>query len=204
MKGLVTAGLVAWGAAAGAAAEPSVVVAPVSAWASSDLGGPFAITRTFDQSGLNLGYTSGVTDFDAYIGADPTHTYFSDGREWFAEPRVAEVRLIFDLGHVRAIDKVALWTEDSGGIARAVLSASVDGVAYRPVLTIHPSDTPINTSYRAEVFAMARPETLRFVRLDLTCGRSEGFDGCSLGEIAFSAVKHRSMVRVRTPERPTG
>ena len=33
----------------------------------------YSFDRTIDQSGLSVGYTSGVTDFATYIGANPRH-----------------------------------------------------------------------------------------------------------------------------------
>lgn len=67
--------------AAPALAGPSVIIAPVSA--TIDAGGPGfgSINDTLNQAGLAPGYTSGVTNFDAYIAGNPTHTNIFNGFE---------------------------------------------------------------------------------------------------------------------------
>ena len=46
-------------------AEAAVIRSPISATATSEFSSDFSIGKTINQSGLNLGFTSGVTDFDA-------------------------------------------------------------------------------------------------------------------------------------------
>ena len=60
-------------------AEAGLIVAPVGVTANT-MGDPLlSIGKTFDQSGLNVGYTSGVTDFDAYVAGTPTHAFVVAG-----------------------------------------------------------------------------------------------------------------------------
>jgi hypothetical protein len=66
----------------------STIVAPVSAFATSNFGptrNDYSIENTIDQSGLSLKYISGVTDFDSYLAKKPKHTSNADGNEWFSE-----------------------------------------------------------------------------------------------------------------------
>jgi hypothetical protein len=44
----------------------------------------YAIENTINQSGLSLGYESGVTDFDSYLASKPEHTSNAKGNEWFS------------------------------------------------------------------------------------------------------------------------
>jgi len=67
----------------------STIVAPVTASATSEFislnGNNYSIINTINQSGLSLGYVSGVTDLDSYLAANPTHTSEANGTEWFSE-----------------------------------------------------------------------------------------------------------------------
>lgn len=84
----VVAVLVLTGVAWSGKSWASTVVAPVTAVASSQSDSKnkdLSIGNTIDQSGLSLGYESGVTDFDTYWASKPEHTSKSDGNEWFSE-----------------------------------------------------------------------------------------------------------------------
>ena len=66
----------------------STIVAPVTAVTTSQFISKhkdYDIENTIDQSGLLLGYESGVTDFDSYLASKPMHTSKSDGNEWYSE-----------------------------------------------------------------------------------------------------------------------
>ena len=68
-------------------ASASTIVAPVSAFATSNFIQPrtdYSIENTIDQSGLSLKYESGVTIFDAYLEGKPKHTSKANGNEWFS------------------------------------------------------------------------------------------------------------------------
>ena len=69
-------------------------------------GGPGfgTLTETFDQSGLDVGYTCGVTDFDTYIASGPVHTDIFAGFEWFSEQGSNSASVTYDLGSVQGID----------------------------------------------------------------------------------------------------
>src|SRR5690554_843628 len=61
-------------------------------------GGPGvgSIRVTYDQSGLNTRYESGVTDFDTYLASNPTHRYPYVGNEWFSNGGVSSVSVLYD------------------------------------------------------------------------------------------------------------
>jgi hypothetical protein len=81
--------VVAYAVCAGQVAA-STIVAPVSAFSTSNFVKPrsdYSIENTIDQSGLSLKYESGVTDFDEYLAGKPQHTSKADGNEWFSKDR---------------------------------------------------------------------------------------------------------------------
>ncbi|MEO0416922.1 MAG: PEP-CTERM sorting domain-containing protein, partial [Verrucomicrobiota bacterium] len=86
-------------------AEAAVIIQPQSA--STDLGvrDSFVIDNAINQSGLSVGYISGVTDFDAYLAGDPEH---AAGESWIAADP-APGSITFDLGSVFNLDGMAMW-----------------------------------------------------------------------------------------------
>lgn len=176
-------------------ASASVIVSATDATASSTFGGagsPVDISHTIDQSGLSVGYSSGVTDFDTYISLAPIHTFVAEQFEWFGDIRSSTAVLTYDLGSVLNIDRLVLWGEESAGFGTADIFSSIDGVTFNFLTTINPLDNPLLSNYTAEVFSLNSIISGQFFRLDLSdCPQPDGdvrFQGCSLGEIAFSSV----------------
>ena len=156
-----------------------------------DIGGEFGpgfgIGNTIDQSGLGLGYTSGVTDFDTYIGGSPLHS-LAASTEWFTPLGVNSAQVTYDLGVTMTVDRIALWNEDAAGIAQFDVLFSLNGVDFTVVASnLVPTNNPINVDYLADVFAWSAQDT-RFVRLIIDSCPEAGstFDACAIGEIAFS------------------
>ena len=96
-------------------AGAAVVVAPTGISAStSDFGGPFALINQINQSGLSAGYTSGVTDFDAFV-AGTTHNGANALNSGFSVGPFG--RFTYDLGGLIAINGIGLWeTQNSGSV----------------------------------------------------------------------------------------
>jgi hypothetical protein len=169
-------------------AHAASIVSAVSVTASSERVDVPA-SATIDQSGLSATYVSGVTDFDTYLGTNPTHTLLARNNEWFSDFGNLTPTLTFDLGAVLTIDRIALWVEESSGFSTAVLSSSVDGLTFGNLGTINPADNPL-ADYPAEVFGFAATE-MRFFQMDFSgCPQPDpgSTDECSLGEIAFSSI----------------
>ena len=168
-------------------ASAATIVSAVGATASNQLGG-YEIGKTINQSGLSSGYTSGVTDFDTYIGSGPTHT-LSASDEWFTETGVTDATVTYDLGSVMSIDRMALWGEESSGFSNAGVYGSADGITYSLLSMIAPVDNLIGSDYGAEIFGWATA-AIQFVQLRITgCPQPENqYAGCAMGEIAFSQV----------------
>ncbi len=141
------------------------------------------VTNTIDQSGLSAGFTSGVTDFDAYFGS-PTHAMQFSNNEWWARNGVNRGTIIYDLGDVYTLDRLALWNEDAMGIASFELytSLSSDFSSFIDHGTFQPSDNAYAVDYEADIFNMIVGNA-RYVKLVMVgAGETLG-----MGEIAFSA-----------------
>ena len=65
-------GVLLVGALVASEASATVIVSPVSGAINSGGPGFGSLSETFNQNGLSIGFVSGVTDFDAYLGLGPT------------------------------------------------------------------------------------------------------------------------------------
>lgn len=177
-------------------AEAAVIRSPISATATSEFSSSISIGNTINQSGLNLGFTSGVTDFDAYLAQNPTHSLIALN-EWFTQEGVTSATIDYDLGAVFNIDRLALWNEESSGIGSFDILTSTDGISYTlQAAGLLPPDNPL-ADYAATVFNL--PTSARYVRLAVGgCPQPNpgSFTGCGLGEIAFSTI---SSTAIPTP-----
>lgn len=157
-----------------------------------NVGGPgFGnIADTYNQNGLSTNYTSGVTDFDAYIASNPTHTILFSGYEWFSNFGTNSATVTYDLGSVFNLSKLALWDEEIAGIGHFNLLTSTDGTNFTTLATgLTPPDNPDNVDYSATVFSF-NTTAAQYVRLEMSgCPQSGGADRqyCAIGEVAFGA-----------------
>lgn len=137
---------------------------------------------TVDQSGLNINYTSNVTDFDAYIASNPQHLTTTVGTYWFSSNAQNGV-MDFDLGEILAITRVALWnpgnsnstmgfnvyTSNDAGFGSSTFVGSYNlGIANLP--QVFDLDDSIG----------------RYVRLEMLSNHGGSFHG--FGEIAFATA----------------
>jgi hypothetical protein len=195
----VLAATIAAMACAGAAANATAILSPTTAVASNFYGTGYGIINTIDQSGLSLGFASGVTDFATYIALNPTHTSLAT-TEWFTEVGVLSATVDYDLGASYAIDKLALWNEESSGIGAFEILVSTDNVTFVTLATaLVPTDHATLAPYLADIFSFA-PTTARYVRLAITgCPQptltgTTPFPACAIGEVAFSVGPVVSLV----------
>ena len=163
-------------------AASGVIIAPVTA--TIDVGGPGfgSIDNTINQAGLFSGYVSGVTNFDTYIASNPMHTSTFACCEWFSNSGTSAAQVTYDFGSMVTIDRLALWNEESSGIAHLVL----DAPGHAAFLTADPIDNPL-ASYPAEVFSFA-PLTTRYITFEMSgCPQPNpgSFPACAIGEVAF-------------------
>lgn len=167
------------------------IIRPVAATINSGGSGFGDIADTYNGAGLSTNFVSGVTDFDAYIGAGPTHSYLFADREWFSNLGTTSASVTYDLGGVFGIDRLALWNDEISGIGLLNLLGSIDGSTFAAFATgLTPTDNPEATDYGADVFAFAT-QSVRYVRFDMSrCPQPDpgSFDSCAIGEVAFRAA----------------
>lgn len=168
-----------------------VIVTPVSAVIDSGGPGFGSIGDTFNHSSLAPDYTSGVTDFDAYLALNPQHSEVFPDFEWFSELGTSTAQVTYDLGSEMVIDALALWNEESSGIGTLDLYYSTDNVNFFALsLGLLPTDNAITGgTYGADQFFFA-PTSLRYVQFRMSdCPQPDGdtppFMACAIGEVAF-------------------
>jgi len=172
---------------AGGQAEAQTIRSPtaVASNTGGEVGGA-SILNTINHSGLSTGFTNGVTNFDTYIAGNPTHTPLFFGNEWFTPTGVNAATIVYDMGALFSIDRLALWNEEFAGIASMGVALSADGVAFTSAGLFAPANSPTGASYPAQVFSLTQTNA-RFVRLQVTGPQipNDGYNGISMGEIAF-------------------
>lgn len=170
----------------------SKILSPVAATTSSYNSTFYDIGNTIDQSGLSIGFTSGVDDFDAYFAHDPRHATLAMNNEWFTSTGVISATISYDLGDTFTVDRFAIWNEEAAGVGQFDLLSSVDGVNFASVLTsVAPTDHP-NINYPADIYLFT-PVNARYFRLDVSdCPQPNGSGAqlCAIGEVAFDGVAY--------------
>ena len=153
----------------------------------------YSATNIINESGLSIPYISGVDNFDTYMALNPTHSYVAAGNEWFAAQNVLG-SIIFDLGKVYNIGKLALWNEDSQGIEGFTVSTSTDNNTWTTVGTFTATNNLVNVDYPADIFLLTT-SLAQYVKITITgLYRNELYPTGqnvywpSLGEVAFDAV----------------
>ena len=171
-----------------------------------------------------------MTDFDAYVsgpflpndfydpaytGGGPAHLHDFSG-EWFSgglnAEAEAEAQIIYDLGEVMKIDRLALWNEDWVGFGTGRLSTSADGVNYSGPTWFQPANMfwyqDEDHYYGVQVFELGVRDA-RYVKLDISdCSQPEpesawweapGPELCGIGEVAFATTTRVTARHARTP-----
>lgn len=173
------------------AASGQVIVGPMDGWINSGGPGFGSLSQTFDQSGLSHNYVSGVTNFDAFMALNPTHSFVFAGNEWFSNSGTNSASVTYDLGASLNVSRMALWNEDAAGIGLLDLWGSTDGIDFFSLaLGLTPTDNPLDVDYGADIFNWTAT-SLRYVRLDMSrCPQPNGsdFQACAIGEVAFGTA----------------
>lgn len=168
-------------------AQAGLILQPVSVTTTASLLGGRPLNSGNDQSGLSAGYTSGVTDFDAYLGSNPTHDN-SSVSTFATALGTFTADLDFNLGGTFTIESMALWNRGfltAQGINEFSLFASSNNLFTSSTLlgTFAASATQSNVNATpAEIFAFA-PTAASFVRMRVIS--SFGTCCASFGEVAF-------------------
>lgn len=171
-----------------------LIYSPISAWASStalaEQNSDYSIDNTIDQSGLNSGYLSGVTDFDSYMASGPMHQYMAQDTEWFSASGDITSSVVYDMGSVFELYHLALWNEEYSGFGQADIFWSLDNVTYSSLTVINPFDSKVALDYSAQIFDLG--VTAQFLKFELSgCAQPDGGPGdyCGIGEVAFDASR---------------
>jgi len=186
---LLLSALALAGTVQNATAAPGAIFSATGATINAGGPGFGSINDTFNHNGLLSGYTSDVTNFNAYIATNPLHTSTFAGFEWFGNSGTTTATVTYDLGSVRSFDRLALWNEESSGIGLLDLWTSIDGTTFTSLASgLTPFDNPL-ANYPAEVFSVGA--TARYVRFDMSrCPQSDPgtFPACAIGEVAFRSA----------------
>jgi hypothetical protein len=174
----------------GAQARADFVLSAQSVLSSPPPIGDFTFDRTIDQSGLSLGYTSGVTNFATYVAAAPIHTRNNTPPNFGATFSLPPVNVDYDLGSAFTVQRLAFWNYpfgDSGSVtALEVYTSSApdfSGAVFAGVFAPLPDgDGNINN---VQVFDLTDTGA-RYVRLRATAVAVPNGTGWS--EIAFDAA----------------
>ena len=186
----------------------AVVLQPIGVTASNEAiaSGPFeglsAAERLIDQSGLSVGYTSGVTDFDTYFDSHPTHNGFLGGSSWATEINVTTATIDFDIGGEFFVDGLVLWNRGfnfGNQIGNFRLLADSDAAFSSPTtLGVYSAsgDLGPNSSVGAELFSFSALD-VSYIRMEvltpfgpppLIDDSLQAHPLLSAGEVAFRAI----------------
>jgi hypothetical protein len=176
-------------------AGATVIVSP-SAVLSNTLGTypccGYTVESIRDQSGLATGFTSGTTDFDAYLATNPLHTTSAFLFEWFSPHGVTSGSIVLDLGSQYIVDRFALWNEEYAGVDGLTVDIASDAgfTSFSSFGLVTPTDHPTGgLNYAADVFAFT-PTSGRYLRLNvsgvITALDEPSYNGVGIGEVAFS------------------
>jgi hypothetical protein len=170
-------------ARAGAILQPAGASTNMGTLASSGPG------NVRNQSGLSTGYISLSTDFDAYIGGNPTHNGLPSANFW-ASNFIATGDFDFDLGGTFTIESFALWNRGQDiptNVVGFTLLASADS-AFTSTTTLGSFTANTNTgpanAVAPEVFTFT-PTSAAFVRMQITSNNGASNNVTSFGEAAL-------------------
>jgi hypothetical protein len=136
-------------------------------------------TNAINQSGLSAGYTSGVTDFDTYIAANPTNDGLNTNR-WISNS-IAIGNFDFTLSGPVTIESFALWNNGAAtSSVRDFTLLAADNALFTNASTLG-SFTAAQTS-TPQVFTFAATSAT-YVRMQITS--NYGFGLTIFREAAF-------------------
>lgn len=172
--------------ATGPLAKAAVMIQPKSV--TVNIGGEllnYAANNMINQSGLSQAYQSGVTDFDAYVAANPIHS--ASVGEWLSNGPLSMARVTFDLGEVVEFNGAAIWNEDASSIGSIIGSIPVGG-SYGG-LGLNDTVGSVGSAYGPSIWRHQAISS-RYVTFDIYGCNRAGFahNGCGLGEVAFRST----------------
>ncbi|MGK7879936.1 MAG: PEP-CTERM sorting domain-containing protein [Crocosphaera sp.] len=168
----------------GTIAQAGTIVQPTAISTSmGNFSASFDIGNIIDQSGLSQTYTSGVDDFDTYIGLNPTDSGGANER-WVGTSQTGTIT--FDLGQSLNTTRLALWnsTFSISSVTAFEVYADDDGDFGNGGITLLGNFNPLFDGDPAnpQVFDFTDSVT-QFIHFNITA--NGGFSGASLSEVAF-------------------
>jgi hypothetical protein len=178
-------------------AEATTILSPVAVPVNTlgEWGLCCEIGSMLDQSGLDVGFKSGVTDFDHYQSLGPLHDPMFDEQEFFGESNTRSGTIVLDLGAPFPVDRMALWNEDSTGIKKMTVETSDDQdflIDVTPQGTFRLDRPTRDADYPAQLFDFDSPTVRdRYVKIEIRCYATD-LNNCGIGEVAFSVPEPTS------------
>ena len=177
------------GGVSGVSAMPMLSAQSVS----TNMGQNFAVTNIINQTGLSSGYTSGVTDFDAYIAGIPTHTS-QMGTDWVSAGNTTGY-VDFDFGSVATIESIAIWNVSltnpnrlNTGVSRlGIYSSSTTDFTTSTFLGEFAISQPTANPTTAQVLSLSTAATGQYLRFDILSNYGSS-TWTALGEVAFETA----------------
>lgn len=141
--------------------------------------------------GSPLQYTSGVTLWDTYFAADPTHTTEQERGgtwfEWWSGTFTSSASIRFDFGTPIWLSGIAIWNEDAVSVGTFGLKDGNGNVLLSGQSLTDNQSWPTPFPYKSDRFEFAAVQT-QYLTLDLSnCPFQNATFGnrCALGEVAF-------------------
>jgi len=163
-------------------ALPIVSPVGISGTTFDTLGGN--LDRTIDQSGLSTGFISGVTDFDTYIGSNPTHALNDAGNGWASNNDQTAGDIDYNLGEVLSISTFALWGQSNPrSINSFTLFGSLDA-SFAGAVDLGNFNAFLLNPIAVQTFAA--PVVAQYIRLRVNS--NHGGPNINIGEVAFEGT----------------
>ena len=155
--------------------------------ATTDMGEMFPLVNLINQSGLSIPYTSGMTDFDAYLAGNPNHSS-SLGNAWVSSFGTTTGQIDFDLGSVLVVDRIAVWNFSAGSTFSTkninVFASQQSDFSGAVNLGTFKLNLPPPLVSQAQVISFSSTNA-RFIRFQIL-GNYGASTSTALGEVAFS------------------
>ena len=159
------------------------------------------VVDTINQNGLaavGSQFTNGQ-NWANYFAGNPLHTWVAlnpggltgaDDYEWFSQTGLSSAAIVYDLGASLNLAGIALWNEDSTGVATlAVFSCGNDSTCAAPTSLLAASAVTANSvgvDYLAQQFSWALSGGTRYVEIVVTPTVPLG--SMAIGQVAFDSA----------------
>jgi hypothetical protein len=174
----------------GGDANAAAILAPISA--STTMGELFPAVRAINKSGLSVGYTSLVTDFDVYIAAGRTATHGSGTNIWGSTLGVRSGNFDLALGATYLVSSMAFWNlfDDPSSVREFTLLMDDNSAFSSPVnLGTFTASNSLGSGSNTTAQVFTFPETAAsFVRLQILNTWYASSSHTAFNEVAFKAT----------------